>query len=149
LLTPQAGPAFVRPDGRQWELVSPPDKHGSFIEGITFAGGTVQAAEDGSAITYVAAGPIVEDVEGNRSPEAQQVLSVRNSGGWSSQQIVPPHERAFGLHPGRPPEFRAFSPDLALSIVQPFPYGLTRFAEPPLAPPATEAERGKQDKTIY
>jgi hypothetical protein len=136
-------------DGRAYEMVSPPDKHGGFIEGISVGGGSVQAAENGSGMAYVVQGTIREDAEGNRSPEAQQVLSTRGAERWSSQEIVAPPERAFGLHGNAQQEYMAFSPNLALSLLQPAPFGQTPLAEPPLSPPQSEAERGHQEKTIY
>jgi hypothetical protein len=122
-------------------MVSPPDKHGGFIEPISAPGGAIQASEDGSALAYVVDGPLVEDPEGNRSPELQQILATRGSSEWASQEIVAPHERAFGLRAGRPPEYQAFSADLSLSLLQPFPYGLTPAQEPSLSPRAP----GKND----
>ena len=45
-------------DNRAWELVSPAiNKDGVLILPIEEAGGLVQAAEDGSAITYLSVGP--------------------------------------------------------------------------------------------
>ena len=63
--------ASVLPDGRGWELVSPPEKHGAAIEAppLHAKDGIIQAAQDGSAITWLAAGPVGEDLEGNRSFE--------------------------------------------------------------------------------
>jgi sugar lactone lactonase YvrE len=144
-----AGGSASLPDGRAYEMVSPPDKKAAFIEGINRIGGVVQASEDGSAVAYVVDGAIVENPDGNRSPEAQQVISTRSSGGWPSQEIVAPHERAFGIRVGTPPEYVLFSSDLSLSLLQPFPFGLTALAEPPLSPPLSVAERGHQEKTIY
>jgi hypothetical protein len=158
-LAQEAGRGFTLPDGRAYEMVSPPDKKGAFIEGINRIGGVVQASEDGTALAYVVDGAIVENPEGNRSPEAQQVISTRSPGGWLSQEIVAPHERAFGIRVGTPPEYVLFSSDLSLSLLQPFPFGLTALAEPPLSPPLTEAERKHcpepsserlcQEKSIY
>src|SRR5262249_19710914 len=44
----------VLPDTRAWELVTPPNKHGAPVEALTAEGGWILAAEDGSALTYVA-----------------------------------------------------------------------------------------------
>lgn len=137
------------PDGRQYEMVSPPEKHGGYIEGIGIGGGLVEAAEGGGAFGYVVQGTITENAEGNRSPEPQQVLAVRSPGGWSSQEIVAPHEHAFGLEGIGPAEYLKFSPELSLSLLEPPNFGHTALAEPPLSPPQTEAERGHQEKTIY
>ncbi len=139
--------AFKLPDGRGYEMVSPPNKRGGFIEPLSRNGGAIQASVDGSSLAYIVDGPIVESPEGNRSPEAQQVISTRGQSEWSSQEIVTPHERAWGLRAGRPPEYQFFSPDLSIAFVQPFPYALTPFAEPALSPPALPGEH--QEKTMY
>jgi hypothetical protein len=158
--TPTTGVAPKLPDGRSYEMVSPPNKQGGYIESMTAFGGAIQSSEDGSSLAYIVNGPIVESPEGNRSPEAQQVLSLRGSTSWANQEITPPHEGAGGLRVGQPfDEYLIFSPDLALSFVVPFPSGLTPLAEPPLSPPLTEAERKPcaesaserpcQEKTMY
>jgi hypothetical protein len=136
---PPAEP-FALADNRAWEMVSPPDKHGAGIEAITREGGVIQAAEEGNSITYVADGPITEEVQGNRSPEMQQVLSTRTPAGWSSQDIATPNESGSGVTPGKAPEYQLFSTDLSLALVAPF--GTTARSEPPLAPEARQ-------KTIY
>jgi hypothetical protein len=158
--TPATGVAIKLPDGRGYEMVSPPNKQGGYIEPLTGQGGAIQASADGNGIAYVVNGPIVEGPEGNRSPESQQVLSTRGASEWSNQQITPPHESPTGLRVGEPDdEFLLFSKDLALALVRPFPFGLTPLAEPPLSPPASEAERKPcaestnprpcQEKTMY
>ncbi len=115
------------PDGRALELVSPPEKGGAAIEALTREGGFVLAAEDGGAFTYVANGAIVEEAQGNRSFEPQQVLAVRGRSSWSTQDIATANEKAAGANFGAP-EYRYFSPDLSVALVEPFS------AEPPLAP---------------
>jgi hypothetical protein len=135
------------PDGRAWELVSPPDKDGAEPEALTREGGVIQAAENGSAITYVADGPMPagEGVEGNRDPEYPQIFSTRGAKGWSSQDIATPVTEGTGVEVGAPPEYQFFSPNLALALVQPA-VGAPEsgsLADPPLAPGET------QDKTIY
>jgi phosphodiesterase/alkaline phosphatase D-like protein len=158
--TPASGASFKLPDGRAYEMVSPPNKQGGFIQPITAAGGVIQASEDGNALAYIANGPVREDVEGNRAPESQQILATRGSTAWSSQEIVPPHERPAGLRVGQAfDEYLLFSGDLSLGAVQPFSFALTPFAEPPLSPPMAEAERKPcpestsvrpcQEKTMY
>jgi hypothetical protein len=154
-----SGTVVKLPDGRAYEMVSPPNKQAGYIEPITLVGGAIQASEDGNAFAYIVNGPVAEQVEGNRSPEPQQVLATRGAKAWSSQEIVPPHERPAGLRAGNPDEYLLFSSDLSLAVVQPFPFALTPYAEPPLSPPATEAERKPcpgssserpcQEKTIY
>ncbi|HWX43929.1 MAG TPA: hypothetical protein VNY52_01240 [Solirubrobacteraceae bacterium] len=125
--TTQAGAgAFALPDGRAWELVSPPSKEGASIEPMWF--GAIEASEEGGAITYIASGPIDARPQGNPSPLGPtQVLSKRGADGWSSEDIATPHDAA---EVGGA-EYRAFSPDLSRALLEPA-------GETPLAPEATE-----------
>ena len=133
----------VLPDGRAWEMVSPPEKDGSGIEPLRNEGGLIQASEDGSSITYVAGGPIVAEPEGSRAPYPTQAIATRGPGGWSSEQIVTPRTKGEGFIPGEAPEYRFFSPTLSLALVQPDNQALVEpFEQPPLAYGATE-------KTMY
>jgi hypothetical protein len=137
--TQPASSSVVLPDGRQWELVSPPDKHGAEVENnLFFVGGIMQAAEDGSAVTYITNAPI--DGTSQSNPLENQILSRRGPGGWSSQDIATPHAGGGGreyLESGggslprlnESAEYWAFSPDLSLAYVEPE-------ATTPLAPPA-------------
>jgi DNA-binding beta-propeller fold protein YncE len=153
-----AGSVPALPDGRQWEMVSPPNKDGAEPEAITREGGTIQAAAKGGAISYVATGPIPagSEPEGNRNLEYTQVISVRGADGWSSQDISTPHTYGAGVEPGRQ-EYRSFSTNLALALVQPFPgiAGATALAQPPLSPPeefevgGTKVKERAQEKTVY
>jgi hypothetical protein len=129
--TQGGGGAFMLPDGREWEMVSPPDKDGASILGPGEGGETlVQASEAGDAVTYVTNAPIVANPAGNPSPtSATQVLSRRVAGGWSSEDIATPHDAATGAD--RTEEYRFFSNDLSQAIVEPL--GAT-----PLSPAATE-----------
>jgi hypothetical protein len=122
------------PDNRTWELVTPPDKHGAPVEALTREGGLILASEDGDAITYVADGAVTEEPQGNRSPEMQQVISVRGGSEWNSQDIATPQSAAQGIVAGHAPEYQSFSPDLSLALVEP------PGAEPPLAASATAKE---------
>ncbi len=123
------------PDSRAWEMVSPPDKHAP-IEPLTGAGGWIRASEDGNALTYLADGALTEEAQSNRSPEQQQILTIRGREGWSSQDLATPQSNAQGIDPGIPPEYEFFTPDLALALTAPF--GDHVLAEPPLAPEATQ-----------
>ncbi len=133
--TQPEGTPFALPDGRAWEMVSPPDKQGAPVEGLTREGGLLLASEGGDALTYVVDGALGEDVQGDRSPEWQQVLATRNSRGWSSQDIATPSSKAEGVTAGQTPEYQFFTPDLSSALVQPAGQG----AEPPLAPGVTQA----------
>jgi hypothetical protein len=114
-------PAFAGlPDGRVWQLVSPPEKFGGRIEPITEEGGLTQSNEEGSALTYVANAPLVEDPEGNPSLGVSQLIATRQpSGEWSGRNIATPHNEATGITPGHLAEYLAFSPSLSTAFVEP------------------------------
>lgn len=132
--TEVGGAAFALPDGRVWELVSPPNKFGAGIEPVPREG-VVEAAENGSAITYLANGPTVASAGGNASPaRLAQVLSTRVAGGWSSQDVTTPSNTVANTTDSSA-EFLAFSPSLSSALVEPP-------GDTPLAPEASE-------KTVY
>jgi hypothetical protein len=118
--TGATGSALI--DNRAWEQVSPVNKHGARIEALTNEGGVIQAADDGSAMTYVANGATEAQPEGNPSLADSQVMSVRNpAGGWGSRDIATPKaEQPSGVPAHHLSEFYAFSPDLSEGIVEPW-----------------------------
>jgi hypothetical protein len=103
-------------DGRAWEMVSPPDKHGADLFPL---GGflAVQGSADGGAMTYAATAPTEAAPEGFTNSE-MQVLSRRTPQGWRSQDIGTPHSQAAGQGGGH--EYLAFSGDLSQALLQPF-----------------------------
>jgi hypothetical protein len=115
--TQSGGGELALPDGRQWELVSPPEKHGGVLGGISETG-VIEAAADGGAISYVANAPIEDGSPG--SDAVVQALAIRRATGWSSHNIAPPQEHATGAGAGVGGEYRYFSEDLSTAIVQPF-----------------------------
>jgi hypothetical protein len=145
--TQSAGGESELPDGRRWELVSPAVKDGALITPSPEGGGLVQAAEDGGAITYLSGGPAKTGLEapaGNSNET--QILSIRGTGGgWSSQDIATPHEVSTGISVGQGQEYRWFSPNLAVGLVEPFGSG-TDGEEPEGSAPLSEAA---SEKTIY
>jgi hypothetical protein len=129
-LTTQTGGEAGLPDHREWQLVSPPDKHGALLLGIgesTF----VQAAADGHAIVYGASGPTESQPHGHA--EHTQVLSSRGVGtsAWESQDLLAPHTTPVGAYGGD--AYRLFSSDLSAGVLQP-----QGSFEPALSPEATE-----------
>lgn len=139
----------VLADGRAWELVSPPDKHGAVIYPIGGTSedsapgvGVIEASQDGSAITYAANAPLGSEPPGNRAFEAVQVLSKRDPERWSTRDIPTPHDKAEGVLAGTPQEYRAFSPDVSLGLVQPNGLFGTHLQEPPLVQGLETEERG-------
>ncbi len=91
--TTQAAGPFSLPDSRQWEMVSPPDKHGASIEPISESG-VLQTAASGAAITYLANAPTEAQPPGYTN--LVQVLSRRGAGGWSTRDIAVPHPAPTG-----------------------------------------------------
>ena len=71
----------VLADHRQWELVSPPEKHGATVEPISREGALIQASADGDAIAWTASAPVSGEAQGNRRPEPVQVISTRRQRG--------------------------------------------------------------------
>jgi DNA-binding beta-propeller fold protein YncE len=128
--TQPVGGELVLPDGRGWELVSPPDKLGALILPIEI--GVVQAAASGNAITYLANVPIEANPQG-AVPGDAQILSTHTAGGWGSWNVTVPHEGTTGSPNGPGREFRFFSEDLGLGFVQ--PYGAF---DPAISPEASE-----------
>jgi DNA-binding beta-propeller fold protein YncE len=114
--TERVGESLALPDGREWELVSPADKHGARIE--TIVAGVTQASAVGGAMTYLASAP-TELVPQGYTNQAQ-VLSTRGAGGWESRVIAPRHDAATGVSIGTGQEYRFFSEDLSVGVVQPF-----------------------------
>ncbi len=117
IFTTQNLSSFSLPDGRGRELVSPPDKHGAQLLPVGEST-VIQASLAGDAISYSAHGPTEAEPAG--SPYVTQVLSRRGGSGWESQDIDVPHESATGASVGEGEEYRFFSSDLSLGIVQPF-----------------------------
>ena len=140
--TQESGGEFSLLDGRQWEMVSPPNKHGSTILPLTQEG-VLEAAADGSAITYMTNAPTELEPKGSSSIQ-QQVISRRVGGGggagnqspsgWGTEYIATPHDNATGYIPGIGFEYRFFSSDLSLALVE--PQGVNAFT--PLSSQATE-----------
>ncbi len=106
IFTTQGSAPSALPDSRQWELVSPANKHGAVIAPIS--GGLIQAAANGDAISYLTNAPSEAEPPGFSLTE--QILSRRTPGSWQSEDIATPHEAPVGvtLGPGRG-EYRFFS----------------------------------------
>ena len=129
-------------DDREWELVSPSEPHGATPEPISREGALIQASSDGDALAWTASAPVGGAPVGNRRPEPAQVLSTRTPGiGWSSQDITTAHDKGEGVTPGAATEYRFFSSDLGLSMLEP-QVPSEPLENPPLAP-------GAGEKTIY
>ena len=120
--TQAPGNAFALPDGRAWEMVTPPNKQGAGLYAIGYEqGADIQAAADGGALTYAATGPFVANPAGSRALEVTQVYSTRRAPGvWDTADISTPHyEGASGLAVGHSAEYKLFSSDLSVGLVEP------------------------------
>jgi hypothetical protein len=106
-------------DGRAWEMVSPPDKHGATLESLSpLDGGLTQAAQDGGAIAYLATGPVDAEPSGNRSLLFTQVLSTRGPNGWVSRGISAPTEVP-AWSPTGSGGYKLFNDDLSVGLDEP------------------------------
>jgi hypothetical protein len=105
---------FLLPDNRGWELVSPIEKNGGEIPpaGGTQGGGVLQAAAQGSAITYSSTSSFA-DADGAFG--ASQYIGRRQSGGWGTENITLPMVSGGYEFIGVP--YQLFAPDLGLGLV--------------------------------
>ncbi len=133
--TQATGTEVELPDNRQYELVSPAQKDGAEILGISGGGripeegDATQASEDGRSVTYIATAPVGGNPPGNAL--STQIFSTRGAGGWSSQDISIPHKNSLdaGLV-GEGEEYVRLSSDLSRAVVLPH----LAAPEPSLAP---------------
>jgi hypothetical protein len=117
--TQATGGTLMLPDGRAWEMVSPPEKNNSVITGIDgvpgpTSGGLPQAAPEGESIVYASNGAF-EDPAG--APLAAQYLAMRSASGWSTVNITPPviSESYGAAGVGGP--YKAFSKNLSSGLL--------------------------------
>jgi len=143
--TTQTAYTSVLPDGREWEMVSPPNKNGALIEPI-MQEGVIQAAAAGDAMTYHANAPTEPGAAGYSSQV--QVLSTRGVGGWSTKDIALPHPGETDQPEGQGEDYRFFSEDLSLAVVQPFG-AFTPASSPQALAPGEASEQTAFLRTDY
>jgi len=117
--TQPVGAGVTLPDGRQYELVSPANKHGAeVLPALSSISNSdlIQASEDGGALTYMTDEPPIPDAPANL--DGTQILSRRGSQSWASQDIATPLSSP-GEVVSTGTDFQAFSSDLSSSVVQP------------------------------
>ena len=115
--TQVTGSSFALPDGRQWEMVSPPQDEGAILEPIRL--GIIQAAADGDAFADES---FFEPIEGKAAGAYGVWLADffgRGPDGWESDTLTPPHSGS-GLLPLAGQEYHFYSQDLSRVILQPF-----------------------------
>jgi hypothetical protein len=131
--TQPPGSGFALPDGREWELVSPVDKHGADLRSGNGEWVT-EASLSGDAFTGVAGSPTEEGARGYSGIE--QVLYTRGAGGWSERDISLAHHTPSPPHIGKGEDYRFFSEDLSLAVAEPF--GEYTSLKPDVFPPDSE-----------
>jgi hypothetical protein len=134
-------------DGRSWEMVSPPNKHGALLLGIEEIG-VIQAAASGGALTYLASSPIEAEPQGYTQLTNSQTLATRTSSGWASRDIAIPNETSSSQAIGTPSEYPFFSEDLARAVVQPLG-GFIPASSPQALAPAEASEQTAFLRTDY
>jgi hypothetical protein len=149
--TQSAGGGSVLGDGRSWELVTPPEKRGAQFYAIgeySDEGAVIQAASGGGALTWVSDDPTEPQPKGYTN--LLQGFSSRGPEGWVSRDIAIPHPGATNVSVGYGEEYRFFSEDLALGVVQPFGSfvrALSGEASEPTAYLSTEYDKGNPDSS--
>jgi DNA-binding beta-propeller fold protein YncE len=133
------GSGTFLPDCRGYEMVSPVDKNGAFIEPVFnvngFPAGLDQAAVGGDSVTfsaYKAFGDVAS------APYTNQYLARRGGGGWETEAISPEREGPSLMtfeSAQLDRQYKAFSADLCTGWV-------VQDANPALAPEAIEGFPG-------
>ncbi len=144
--TTLAGATAGLPDGRAWEMVSPPDKNNGDVVRINAdsGGGVAQSSTEGNAIAFVSFAAFTgaqSNLEGN------QYVASRHAAGWLTQGIDPPaggqtYEIAYG------PPYRAFSSDLSEGLLSGgFANSAHGVENPPL--PGSDAPTGYENYYLH
>ena len=114
IVTEPPGAALQLLDGRQWEQVSPENKHGAAMLGLNEIG-TFRSSVDGRNLSYLATRPTEAQPAGYSNNE--QLLSRRSPAGWSSHDVSPANTAPNGLE--NEPQYLLFSEDLSRALVYP------------------------------
>jgi DNA-binding beta-propeller fold protein YncE len=132
--TTQTAHPLVLLDGRRWEMVSPPDKHGGLLQPVNPIAESehlTQASADGRAMTYASDAPSESEPQGYDN--LVQLLSARAPDGWHTSDVTVAHVAQTGLSVAGQ-EYRFSSEDLSRAVVQP----LGGFLSPSLSDEASE-----------
>jgi hypothetical protein len=121
-------PVGELPDGRVYEMVSPPDKNGYEVRSVYTK---TRSSDDGNRVAYTSVGTF-PDSGATASAQVPRYVASRTADRWVTRSVDPPveanHMAGIGGMINDPQESGNFSPDLLTSAV----YGLTH----PLAPGA-------------
>jgi hypothetical protein len=114
--TQSLGVPLQLPDGRAWEMVSPPQKEGALLGWH----GTLRASSNGDAFMDWT---LFEPTEGKAAGAYGFEVPVffgRGVDGWVSRTIAPPHSGPTSTPLGQGQEYKLFSEDLSRGALQPF-----------------------------
>ena len=111
--TPSAGEQVSLPDNREWELVSPAERHGAVFRSDVLT----ESSLDGTALTYTSEGPT--EANPHAVPKLSQILSRRGASGWSTQVIDVPQEGAGGSDEGSGEAYEFVNEELSAAVIQP------------------------------
>jgi hypothetical protein len=105
------------PDARGWEMVSPVQKNGGQVDlpETLAGGGLIQAAAQGSLVTYSSAASFGSGAQG--VPVASQYLAARGSSGWSNANITAPLFAGSYDSATEGTPYRLFAGDLARGLL--------------------------------
>lgn len=116
----------VLPDGRAYEMVSPPNKSNGEVgnpETVSSALLPIQASPSGEAITYASLAAFGGNPQS--ATGGSQYVSRRTPQGWTTENVSPPDQEGY-----LSPPVQAFSEDLATAAIG--------VKQPPLVPGAPE-----------
>lgn len=105
------GQPFSLPDGRAFEMVSPPDKSEGEVAGVSQVSAW-QSSLDGDAVAYGSEQPFGDSETG--AAQGHYYLASRGVGGWSTHALLPP--QAPGCNLCRP-LIEMYSADLSHDIL--------------------------------
>jgi hypothetical protein len=110
---PTGGGSSGLPDGRAYELVSPPNKNGGAVStDKTDQVSSWESSPDGNEVAYSAPQPFADAHTGAASGE--YYLATRAASGWSSQALLPP--QAPGCNACQP-QVQIYTRDLSKAIL--------------------------------
>jgi hypothetical protein len=141
--TQAVGSELVLPDGRAWELVSPPEKKGALIV-LDNTSQVIQAANDGNAIAYTATEPMGEGEVGHEN--FSEILAQRGASGWTNKdiavrQVTPPEGVSYHEFGNGGARYDLFSQDLSSATLE-------ALGQTPQSPEATKRTIYERDNSV-
>ena len=107
------------PDGRGYEMVSPPQKEGAAFGWID-RGGVLKASANGDAFTDWSWFQAPEENPVGEDNIFASIFFGRSASGWSTKTLQPPHKVASGTPYNYINDFTFFSEDLSKGVFRPY-----------------------------